>query len=134
MAITSNGDRLMVKAPQKSINLMEEGLKNIIEVVKVYRVACQIEDLTPVPEDYKPQYNRNKFWCPYCGEEQRFMSREDGDYLFCEICGISNRDFYVKKINLLDSHKLTRQKKQDKVRRTDKRQKKLEIKKMRESK
>jgi hypothetical protein len=55
----------------------------------------------------------------------------DGDYLFCEICGISDRDFYVRKMNRLDSHKLNDQKKQDKTRRADKRQKKLSIKKMR---
>ena len=130
VAITSNGDRLMVKAPQKSIDLMEEGLKNIIEVVKVYRIACIIEDLIPVPEDYKPQYGRNKYWCPFCGGEHRFVIMEEGDYLFCEICGISDRDFYVRKMNRLDSHKLSDQKKQDKTRRADKRQKKLSIKKM----
>lgn len=121
-----------MRAPQKSIDLMEEGLKDIVEVIKVYRVACIIEDLTPVPEDYKPQYGRNKYWCPFCGGERRFIEVGENSHLSCEICGMSDRDFYIRQMNMLDSHKLNSQKRQDRIRRTDKRQKKLSIKKMKE--
>lgn len=38
-------------------------------------------------------------WCPYCKQYSKFIRRERTGAKHCEICGISNFDFYVKKYN-----------------------------------
>jgi hypothetical protein len=52
---------------------------------------------TPKPEGLK--LKPYHLWCPYCGIPTHF--RKDG-YLGvnrCELCGITHRDFFVKKSN-----------------------------------
>lgn len=38
-------------------------------------------------------------WCPYCGEWRYWYKWYD--YKKCKVCGISDADFYVRKINHL---------------------------------
>lgn len=53
------------------------------------------------PKGIKPS-NRNMLWCPYCRDWRKFVSsRYDSGTKICEICGISTRDFYVRKFNQL---------------------------------
>jgi len=51
------------------------------------------------PEDVKPS-GKNMLWCPYCRDWRKFVSAPYG-LKICEICGISTRDFYVRKFNSL---------------------------------
>ena len=53
------------------------------------------------PKDAKPP-RKNMLWCPYCRNWRRFVSSKYGpDRKVCEICGISTRDFYIRKFNNL---------------------------------
>ena len=58
---------------------------------------------TPPPEDYKPRSNKRIMWCPYCATKRRF--KKHNSYRKCEICGISDGDFYVRIYNKLDGGK-----------------------------
>lgn len=52
-------------------------------------------------EDEKPP-RKNMLWCPYCRDWRKFVSSQySQDRKICEICGISTRDFYVRKFNHL---------------------------------
>lgn len=55
----------------------------------------------PAPMDYKPKVFQKIFWCPYCGAERRFKHDSFVDAERCSICGVSDRDFYVRKYNNL---------------------------------
>ena len=53
------------------------------------------------PKDAKPS-GKNMLWCPYCRDWRKFVSARYGpDWKICEICGISTRDFDVRKFNNL---------------------------------
>lgn len=53
------------------------------------------------PEDVKPP-RKNTLWCPYCRDWRKFVSSQySHDRKICEVCGISTRDFYVRKFNHL---------------------------------
>ena len=58
---------------------------------------------TPVfepPEGYSPaNLKKGAAWCPYCGRETPFGWDGRLDYVRCVECGISERDFYVRKFN-----------------------------------
>lgn len=41
---------------------------------------------------------KGTLWCPYCSDWRKFHSEGDG-YKRCEICTISNQDFYTKAYN-----------------------------------
>lgn len=46
------------------------------------------------------QLKRKEWWCPYCCKPRRF---HDDDYLGvrrCDICGISDQDYWVKRYNV----------------------------------
>lgn len=44
---------------------------------------------------------RNQLWCPYCSNIVVFKKDKKSGVKKCPICNISNRDFWVKKINKL---------------------------------
>ncbi len=48
------------------------------------------------PEEIRPP-KKNIFWCPYCAAYRKFKPWHK--YKRCEICLISDSDFYVKKYN-----------------------------------
>jgi hypothetical protein len=52
----------------------------------------------PIPDAEKKK-RKGSLWCPYCGE-WRIFRRRDG-YQRCEVCGITTREWYVKKANNL---------------------------------
>lgn len=51
------------------------------------------------------------YWCPYCGDERRFIKDPYG-YLKCPVCFISDKDFYTKYYN--DKRKNYRQERRPK--------------------
>ena len=73
------------------VRLKDKGLK-------AHLVHTRAED---PPKDAKPP-RKNMLWCPYCRDWRKFISSWYGpDLKICEICGISTRDFYVRKFNNL---------------------------------
>jgi len=52
------------------------------------------------PKDFRdrPPYP-GMMWCPYCGEWRYWYKWYD--YRKCKVCGISDADFHVRKINRL---------------------------------
>jgi hypothetical protein len=44
---------------------------------------------------------RGKYWCPYCQGYHKYKKDGYSGYLRCEICGMSDGDFYVKTYNHL---------------------------------
>ena len=99
---THSGQRLEIKGSLTSINLMEEKLKQLSEIKEIFQVRCSPKDIIYPPAGYKPQYRLHRYFCPYCGAERRFLNIFEGDYLNCQVCRISDRDFAVKSINKLE--------------------------------
>lgn len=62
----------------------------------VHLVSCTAA-IAP-PSGFIP--NHRPIWCPYCAEERRFVYSTRIESKKCPVCGISDRDFYVKKYNL----------------------------------
>lgn len=80
----------------KVISDIMVGLKD--KELKVHLVHTHAKD---PPKDAKPP-RKNMLWCPYCRNWRKFISsRYDSDLKICEICGISTRDFDVRKFNNL---------------------------------
>ncbi len=52
----------------------------------------------PPTEDFYSK-KRKGLWCPCCGEERKFITDSRLDLKRCSICGISERDFYVRSFN-----------------------------------
>jgi ribosomal protein L37AE/L43A len=45
------------------------------------------------------KFKKYHYWCPYCGKATHFREDSYTGVKRCELCGISNQDFYVKKVN-----------------------------------
>jgi len=55
---------------------------------------------TLAPQGYHPK--KNKMWCPLCAAERKFVKWHiNPKYKVCEICGISDADWNVRKTNNL---------------------------------
>jgi hypothetical protein len=50
-------------------------------------------------EGYKPSPKTRTAWCPYCGKESLFGHDARLNNARCMGCGISERDFYVRRFN-----------------------------------
>lgn len=42
---------------------------------------------------------KKQMWCPYCSNPVIFIKDKKSGITKCPICGISNQDFWVKKVN-----------------------------------
>ena len=51
------------------------------------------------PKGVKP--HRSWYWCPYCNQWRVFLYNDYIGVNKCNICGISDQDFYVRKYNEL---------------------------------
>ena len=60
---------------------------------------------TPAPKGWTSSRAKKgviKLWCPYCAEPRMFRTaRFNKKYRVCEICGVSDAEYYVKKENQL---------------------------------
>lgn len=52
---------------------------------------------TSIPKGIK--LNKNQKWCPYCSNIVIFKRDKVSGVMRCPICNISDRDFWVKKVN-----------------------------------
>ena len=42
---------------------------------------------------------RNEYWCPYCSTKAIFVKNKKLGVRQCPFCGISENDYFVKKVN-----------------------------------
>lgn len=71
--------------------LCKEELENE-KIIGIHLVRCKA-----VLPDEKDRGEEGKYWCPYCGAWRTFWKRND--YHRCEICWVSNSDFYWQLAN-----------------------------------
>lgn len=62
-------------------------------------VVSKLKAFPPDGDRKKPR-GKNIYWCPYCREYRRFKFN-DRWYRNCEICGISENEYYVRVYNKL---------------------------------
>lgn len=53
---------------------------------------------TPPPPKWFPEFREN-FWCPYCAAERDFPYDSKLETKRCEVCGVSEQDFYYRDFN-----------------------------------
>lgn len=53
------------------------------------------------PEGWEPRKTGHRFWCPYCHTERLFYYYKRWGTYRCPVCGISDRDYHVRRINKL---------------------------------
>jgi hypothetical protein len=92
---------------KSDIPINEFYLKAVEMGFEAYIIDCK--NATPPPKDYKHKGNNRYMWCPYCADKRRFY--KSNNYLKCEICGVSDAEFYVRVYNKLD----TREKKSKEI-------------------
>lgn len=51
--------------------------------------------------DIRRTIKRLTLWCPYCRDKREFKTSGYDGYNRCVICGISDSDYYVKRINFM---------------------------------
>lgn len=134
VAITDENQRIEVVSTPRAINLMAEKLVLVPQVTQVHEIACTVQDFTYPPEDYIPNLRHHKMWCPYCGEERRFLNIRDTNNANCEICRMSDSDFYIKQINSTFDIEKAMHKARRKAKRAVKNERKAKIKELKEQK
>lgn len=80
----------------------EEVGKKFFEMAKrrfgpenVYLISCT--KAIPPPPGFNP--NGTPVWCPYCGAEREFVYYPRWETKVCSICGISDRDYHLRRFN-----------------------------------
>ena len=95
--ITSSGKRILRKFHDED---MGEGFQLKAQKYfpnhKVYLVS--LTNHIPPPQDYITT-KMGVYWCPFCGEERRYYTLDDGDMKICPICHISTREYWVRNCN-----------------------------------
>lgn len=92
------------EAVEKYIAGVEKELADQVKDINI----VQLDPTSPIlpPEDYKPtleDLKLGKYWCPWCGDFRPFVNTEDyPDDLCCNICHISDSDYYIRRYNQLD--------------------------------
>lgn len=95
LAFRGRGERvLLVKVLAKD----EEGVKQLVS--KLGEKGLHPHLVHPKPEPPNSKKVPGRLWCPYCREWRKFGENQIG-YTVCEVCGISNRDYYIRRYNHL---------------------------------
>lgn len=61
-------------------------------------------DVNKEPDKFIPKgvkLKKGQLWCPYCSNIVKFIKDKKLGVSKCPFCGISNRDFHVRKVNKL---------------------------------
>lgn len=73
----------------------------IQDVLDINIVALSMDLVKEPEEGFEASYMNHIYWCPYCGEPRKFYILDYPGSRQCEICHISDHDFYVRKFNNL---------------------------------
>ena len=86
---------LLVKVVAKN----EETVKQLVSKLEEKGLHPHLIHSKPEPPSSKKVPNR--LWCPYCREWRRFDANKAG-YIACEVCGVSDMDYYTRRYNRLE--------------------------------
>lgn len=78
--------------------------KKLVEKIKEQVGKRATVDLISKTVAFKPKGvkpHRSWYWCPYCNQWRVFLYNDYIGVNKCNICGISDQDFYVRKYNEL---------------------------------
>ena len=100
VVVNINGNRQFVdfedyESAEKYKERVTNELNKQIKKLKV-GVVSRYTPYFPDEKLEKPK-GKNYLWCPYC-IAYRYFRQQEG-YTACDYCGISNKDFYVRKCN-----------------------------------
>ena len=94
-------------------------LKQEYPEFRFYLVHCG--QATPPPEGFVPPFRYGvarkgitDWWCPYCRKARKFRRSRELKVRRCGICGISDRDFYVRIYNAVPEPRKQVKKRKDK--------------------
>ena len=88
------------ETPQKTYRRAKKLVEKIKEQVgKRATVDLISKTVAFKPKGVKPR--RSWYWCPYCNQWRVFLYNDYIGVNKCNICGISDQDFYVRKYNEL---------------------------------
>lgn len=74
----------------------EEMHKHTSEFIKRGFEIVEVDVQTAHP----PETTGRGIWCPYCQRWELWV--KDEGYTVCPLCGMTNKDFYVKRFNRLE--------------------------------
>lgn len=63
----------------------------------LYTVDCSKQ--TPPPVKFETEVPDGTCWCPYCADHRHFVYSSVLEQDQCNVCGITDRDYYVRKYN-----------------------------------
>jgi len=96
LAFRGRGKRvLLVKVIAKD----EETVKQLVSKLGEKGLHPHLVHSEPAPPSSEKVPNR--LWCPYCREWRKFDANQAG-YSLCEVCGVSNMDYYTRRYNRLE--------------------------------
>lgn len=65
----------------------------------LYVVNCSKPTSPPVLSKDSEPVPDGTSWCPYCADHRNFVRNPEMEHDECNVCGISDKDFYVRKFN-----------------------------------
>lgn len=92
---------LLVKVLAKD----EEKIKQLVSGLKEKGLNPHLVYTQPAPPNSEKV--RGRLWCPYCREWQKFKVNHLG-YTACEVCGVSDMDYYTRRYNNLEINSQSR--------------------------
>lgn len=115
--------RIRVKADitDEELEIVEEEIRKRLKQLKRKRIKkktkvqfdyhiVDTEDLegphTECPVTEKKAKRKHIYWCPYCSEWSQFYIDGDRRCRRCDMCGISDHDYYIRRFNNLDSESI----------------------------
>jgi|SRR5690606_26018257 len=95
LAFRGRGKRvLLVKVIAKE----EEMVKQLVSKLEEKGLHPHLVHSKPAPPSSEKV--RDRLWCPYCREWRKFYANQVG-YTACEVCGVSDMDYYIRQYNRL---------------------------------
>ena len=86
---------LLVKVLAKD----EKLIKQLVSRLKEKGLHPHLVHSKPAPPSSEKVPGR--LWCPYCREWREFDTNQAG-YTVCEVCGVSDMDYYTRRYNCLE--------------------------------
>lgn len=75
----------------KELSTMWKLVQQAHPEIEIHKINIRNETPPQGPEQ------KGKYWCPYCAAYRKFINEDD--YYRCEICTITERDFYTVRYN-----------------------------------
>lgn len=76
----------------------EETVKQLVSKLEEKGLHPHLVHSKPAPPSSEKVHGR--MWCPYCRRWRKFAADQTG-YTVCEVCGVSDMDYYIRRYNHL---------------------------------